>query len=54
MIARHWRGWTKPQEADAYEALLTDKVPPGLRGIQGYQGGLYFDPTVSRKLNLWS
>jgi heme-degrading monooxygenase HmoA len=39
MIARHWRGWTKPQDADAYEALLTNKVLPGLRGIQGYYGG---------------
>ena len=26
MIARHWRGWTKPQNADAYEALLTTKM----------------------------
>ncbi|HSU32476.1 MAG TPA: hypothetical protein VLJ11_14690 [Bryobacteraceae bacterium] len=39
MIARHWRGWTKPQDADAYEALLTAKVLPGLRGIEGYRGG---------------
>ena len=39
MIARHWRGWTMPQHADAYEGLLTDKVLPGLRGIQGYRGG---------------
>ena len=39
MIARHWRGWTKPQDGDAYEALLTTKVLPGLRGIEGYRGG---------------
>jgi heme-degrading monooxygenase HmoA len=39
MIARHWRGWTKPQDADAYEALLTTIVLPGLRGIEGYRGG---------------
>lgn len=39
MIARHWRGWTKPQDADAYEALLTTKVLPGLRAIVGYRGG---------------
>lgn len=39
MIARHWRGWTKAEHADKYEALLTGKVLPGLRGIQGYRGG---------------
>jgi hypothetical protein len=39
MIARHWRGWTKVQDADAYEALLKDRVLPGLRGVEGYRGG---------------
>ncbi len=39
MIARHWRGWTKNQNADAYEALLRNKVLPSLRKIEGYRGG---------------
>lgn len=39
MIARHWRGWTKVQNADAYEALLKDKVLQGLKVIPGYRGG---------------
>jgi heme-degrading monooxygenase HmoA len=39
MIARHWRGWTKPQNADAYERLLKEKVLPSLSTIQGYKGG---------------
>lgn len=39
MIARHWRGWTHPEDADDYEALLRDKVTPRLREIAGYQGG---------------
>ena len=39
MIARHWRGWTKPQDADAYEDLLTQTVLPGLSHIDGYRGG---------------
>src|SRR6266568_57335 len=39
MIARHWRGWTEVQDADAYESLLKDKVLPSLRGIEGYKGG---------------
>src|ERR1700722_18304562 len=39
MIARHWRGWTETQNADAYEAFLKSKVLPGLRAIEGYRGG---------------
>jgi hypothetical protein len=39
VIARHWRGWTEVQNADAYEALLIDKVLPGLKSIEGYRGG---------------
>jgi heme-degrading monooxygenase HmoA len=39
MIARHWRGWTKPQNADAYESLLKEKVLPRLKTIEGYRGG---------------
>jgi heme-degrading monooxygenase HmoA len=39
VIARHWRGWTEVQNADAYEALLTSKVLPGLKSVQGYRGG---------------
>jgi len=39
MIARHWRGWTKPQNADAYETLLKTQVLPGLTKLHGYRGG---------------
>lgn len=39
MIARHWRGWTKPENADTYQELLTTKVLPGLKSIRGYCGG---------------
>ncbi len=39
MIARHWRGWTKTQNADAYENLLKKTVLPGLKKIAGYRGG---------------
>ena len=39
MIARHWRGWTTPENADAYEALLRDSVLPSLKQIAGYRGG---------------
>jgi hypothetical protein len=39
MIARHWRGWTLLQDADAYERLLKETVLPGLKTIEGYRGG---------------
>lgn len=39
MVARHWRGWTKFQSADAYEELLKTKVLPELKKIKGYRGG---------------
>jgi len=42
MIARHWRGWTLLQDADAYERLLKETVLPGLKTIKGYRGGYVF------------
>jgi hypothetical protein len=40
MIARWWRGWTKPENADSYEALLRAEILPGIHRIAGY-GGAY-------------
>jgi heme-degrading monooxygenase HmoA len=39
MIGRVWRGWTTNDNADAYEKLLDEKVIPGLKRIEGYDGG---------------
>jgi len=39
MIARHWRGWTKLENAQAYESLLKQKVFSQLKAIHGYCGG---------------
>ena len=39
MIARHWRGWTEVQNADAYETFLKQKVLPELKKLEGYRGG---------------
>jgi heme-degrading monooxygenase HmoA len=40
MIGRIWHGWTSPQNADAYEALLKAEIFTGIenREIQGYHG----------------
>lgn len=40
MIARLWRGWTTPENADAYEALLRGRILPGIAGrrLRGYKG----------------
>jgi heme-degrading monooxygenase HmoA len=38
MIARIWKGWTTPENADAYENLLREQVIPGLRRIDGHRG----------------
>jgi heme-degrading monooxygenase HmoA len=38
MIARHWRGWTAVENADAYERLLREHILPGIHRVAGYQG----------------
>ena len=40
MIARLWRGWTTPANADAYERLLQEEIFRGIAGrsIPGYRG----------------
>ncbi|MBV8792123.1 MAG: antibiotic biosynthesis monooxygenase [Pseudolabrys sp.] len=39
MISRIWRGWTAPQNADIYEALLRNEIFPGIlaRRIAGFR-----------------
>lgn len=39
-MARLWHGWTRPEDATAYEALLTTEIAPEIeaRGIPGYAG----------------
>ncbi|MGH9642111.1 MAG: antibiotic biosynthesis monooxygenase [Terriglobales bacterium] len=38
MIARMWHGWTRPENADAYENLLRDEMFPSIRQIAGARG----------------
>ena len=44
MIARIWHGWTKPQDATAYEEMLRDEIFPGIarQNIEGYHGAELF------------
>jgi heme-degrading monooxygenase HmoA len=39
MICRVWRGWTSPQNADAYESIVRGRVIPGIEamGIDGFR-----------------
>jgi heme-degrading monooxygenase HmoA len=38
MIARVWQGYTKPEHADAYEAMLKPELLPGISKAKGYRG----------------
>ncbi len=38
MIARIWHGYTKPADADAYEAMLKPELLPGISKVNGYRG----------------
>ena len=38
MIARVWRGYTTPENADAYEAMLKPELLPGLSSKKGFRG----------------
>lgn len=47
-ITRIWRGWTEPRDADAYEALLSEIIVPGItaRDIAGHRA-----TTILRRLD---
>ncbi|HUK07573.1 MAG TPA: hypothetical protein VLX09_06875 [Stellaceae bacterium] len=38
MIARVWRGYSNPEHADAYEAMLKPETLPGIGKVPGYRG----------------
>lgn len=38
MVLRVWRGYTAPENADRYEAMLRDTILPGIHRIPGYRG----------------
>ena len=42
MIARVWHGYTTPENADAYEAMLKPDLLPGLSHKPGFRGSFLF------------
>jgi len=38
VIARIWHGYTNPEHADAYEAMLKPELLPGISKAKGYRG----------------
>jgi heme-degrading monooxygenase HmoA len=40
VIARIWRGWTTPENADAYQRIVSEEVLPSIaaRNLNGYHG----------------
>jgi len=52
MIGRIWHGWTTPENADAYEALLKQEIFVGFkdRQISGYKGIHLFRRNVGEEV----
>jgi hypothetical protein len=52
MITRVWRGWTTPENADAYQRIVSTEVLPGIarREIQGYRGAYLLRRRVDEEI----
>src|SRR5215831_14708259 len=48
MITRIWRGWTTPENADAYQRIVSTQVLPEIaaRDLQGYHGAYLLRRTL--------
>jgi heme-degrading monooxygenase HmoA len=46
MIARVWHGSTRPENADAYEAMLKPELLPGLSKVPGFKGSYFLKRDV--------
>lgn len=51
-IARVWRGWTTPANADVYEMLLRSEIFPGIaaKEVKGYRGIQLFRRTLGAEV----
>lgn len=50
MIARVWHGYTKPEHADAYEAMLKPELLPGISKAKGYRGSYLLRRNLSSEV----
>jgi len=50
MISRIWHGWTAPEHADEYEAMLRATVLPGITRVKGYHGAYLLRRNVGNEV----
>jgi heme-degrading monooxygenase HmoA len=50
VIARVWHGFTKPEHADAYEAMLKPELLPGISKAKGYRGSFLLRRNVGQEV----
>ncbi|MGC9953611.1 MAG: antibiotic biosynthesis monooxygenase [Rhizomicrobium sp.] len=50
MIARTWHGYTKPEHADAYEAMLKPELLPGIGKVKGFRHSYLLRRNVGREV----
>jgi heme-degrading monooxygenase HmoA len=50
VIARVWRGYTKPEHADAYESMLKPELLPGLSKVAGFRGSYLLRRVVGEEV----
>ena len=50
MIARVWHGYTKPEHADAYEAMLKPELLPGISKMKGFRGSYLMRREVGQEV----
>jgi antibiotic biosynthesis monooxygenase (ABM) superfamily enzyme len=50
MIARIWHGYTKPENADGYEAMLKPELLPGMSKIPGYKGSIVLRRSLANEV----
>jgi hypothetical protein len=50
VIARIWHGYTKPEHANAYQAMLKAELLPGISKVKGCRGSylVRFEPIPAR------
>ena len=50
MVARVWHGFTRLENADAYESMLKPELLPGLSKVTGYQGSYFLRRTIGDEI----